>query len=260
LLPQFRTVSNSIEVPKETSYTNNAAPQYSAGAYENVLKAESALSFSLTPTPVSTVAHWIPASRQILDDAPGLQGYVDSRLMFGLKLKEEAELLNGSGIQGHLSGLVTNATAYDTAYTDTNSDTFLDVIRHAMTQIEVNEMTPDAVILNPKDTARVQLTKESGTGISSGQYIWGNPHTGVGPSVWGLPIVSTSSMTEGQFLVGAFQMAAAIWDRQDASVEVSREHSDFFTRNMVAILCEERLALTVFRSDALIYGGFPFGS
>jgi hypothetical protein len=55
-------------------------------------------------------------------------------------------------------------------------------------------------------------------------------------------------------------MAAGIWDRDDATVEVSREHADFFIKNMVAVLCEERLALTVFRSDALVGGGFPFGS
>ncbi len=36
--------------------------------------------------------------------------------------------------------------------------------------------------------------------------------------------------------------SAAIWDRWDATVEVSREHQDFFIKNMVAILCEEKLA------------------
>ena len=68
------------------------------------------------------------------------------------------------------------------------------------------------------------------------------------------------SMPESQFLVGAFQMSAMIWDKNDATIEISREHSDFFVRNMAALLCEERLALSVFRSDGLIYGGFPLGS
>ncbi|MGE5113125.1 MAG: phage major capsid protein [Acidobacteriaceae bacterium] len=45
-----------------------------------------------------------------------------------------------------------------------------------------------------------------------------------------------------------------------ATVEVSREHRDFFTKNLVAILCESRLALTVYRPTAFVYGGFPFGS
>jgi hypothetical protein len=55
-------------------------------------------------------------------------------------------------------------------------------------------------------------------------------------------------------------MGAAIWDRNDATVEISREHSDYFTRNMIAVLAEERLALTVFAPLAFVYFGFPFGS
>jgi hypothetical protein len=35
------------------------------------------------------------------------------------------------------------------------------------------------------------------------------------------------------------------WDREQASVGISREHAHFFTRNPAAILCEERLALTI---------------
>jgi hypothetical protein len=52
-------------------------------------------------------------------------------------------------------------------------------------------------------------------------------------------------------------MGATLWDRQQASVEVSREHSDYFVKNMAAVLFEERLALTVFQADAFRYGAYP---
>ena len=260
LLAKTRTSSNSIEYAKETSFTNNAAPQYSAGAYENVTKAESALAFELSSMPVSTVAHWIPVSNQMLADAPAIQGYVNQRLMYGLKLKEEAELLTGSGIQGHLSGLVTNATTMGTTPVVTASDTYIDVLRRAITQVQTSELEPTGIVLNPQDWEVIELTKETGTGISSGMYVFANPTTLAGPRLWGLPVVVTNSMTQGQFLVGNFLQAAMIFDRADATVEISREHSDYFVRNMSAILAEERLALVVFRAVALIYGGFPFGS
>lgn len=260
LLPSVPTSSNSIEFVKEASFTNNAAPQYSAGAYENVVKAESALTFSLTPMPVSTVAHWIPVSRQLLDDAPAIQGYINTRLMYGLKLSEEGELLTGSGIQGHLSGLVTNATTMSTTSAVTASDTYIDTLRRAITQVQLSYFEPDGIIVHPSDWETIELTKETGSGISSGMYIFANPTTQVGPRLWGMPVVVTQAMTQGQFLVGAFQLGATIWDRAGATVEISREHSDYFTRNMAAILCEERLALTVYRPLAFIYGGFPFGS
>jgi HK97 family phage major capsid protein len=103
-------------------------------------------------------------------------------------------------------------------------------------------------------------TKESGTGIASGLYITGTPNEAPTPMAWGIPVLVSNSMQQGQFLAGDFNVAAAIWDRNDATVEISREHADFFTRNLAAVLAEERITLTVFREKALIFGGFPFGS
>jgi HK97 family phage major capsid protein len=60
-------------------------------------------------------------------------------------------------------------------------------------------------------------------------------------------------MPAGKFLVGV-RNEAAVYDRQQASIEVSREHASFFVQNMVAILCEERLALACYHGSAFIYG------
>jgi HK97 family phage major capsid protein len=262
LLPSFPTASNLVQFARETAFTNNAGPQTggSPNSGENVAKAESALTFDLANAPVQTLAHWIPASRQILDDAPALTAYIDSRLMYGLKLKEEDELLNGSGTGNHLSGLITNSTPYDLTRTTVGTDTFIDVLSHAMTQLTTAEIEADGVVLNPSDWESIRLTKETGTGITSGMYLLGDPRVSGPPRLFGVPVVLTNSMARSQFLVGNFAMAAAIWDRADATVEISREHSDFFTKNMVALLCESRLALTVFRPLAMIFGGFPWGS
>ena len=125
--------------------------------------------------------------------------------------------------------------------------------------MQLTELEPDGIIMNPKDFWRVMLTKTTGSS-SSGQYIFADPHQATQPSLWGKPVVITQAMAEGQFMVGAFRMAAAIWDRADATVEISREHSDFFVKNLCALLCEERLTLTVYRPEAILYAGFPYGS
>lgn len=255
LMPNTPVQSNLIEFVKESSFTNAAAMQTA----EAVAKAESALTFSLSSAPVQTLAHWIPVSRQLLDDAPAIQGYVNTRLMYGLKLKEEDELLNGAGTGTDLSGLILNATAYDTTMTTVASDTFIDVLSHAITQVQLSFFDPTAIVIHPKDWERIKLTKTTGT-ASSGQYIFSDPHSVETPSLWGCTVVPTQAIAESQFLVGAFDMAAMVWDRNNATVEISREHASFFIQNMAAILVEERLALTVFRSLALVYGGFPFGS
>ena len=255
LLPSTPIGSNMVTYAKETSQTNNAAMQTA----EYNVKGESALGFTLLYSPVQTLAHFIPVSRQLLDDAPAIAGYVNSRMIFFLKLKEENELLNGDGTGTNLSGLIANSTAFDTAAVTVATDTYIDVLQEAITQCSKSYLPPDGIVLNPLDWSRIQRIKTTGTALS-GEYIFSDPHSVATPRLWGLPVIPTWSMPESQFLVGAFAMAAMIWDRNNSTVEISREHADFFVKNMTAILVEERLALTVFRNDALIFGGFPFGS
>jgi hypothetical protein len=61
-------------------------------------------------------------------------------------------------------------------------------------------------------------------------------------------------MTQGDFLVGAFGIGGQIFDREEAQVFLSSEDSDNFRRNLVSVLCEERLARTVQRPEAFVYG------
>src|SRR5205823_3390634 len=151
--------------------------------------------------PVQTIAHWIPASRQILDDAPALQDFLNSRMSYMLKIEEERQLLSGSGSSNNLTGLLTQASLFDTTPVTPSSDTYLDVIRLAMLQVEDGaKLEADGIILNPRDVARLDRIKESGSGISSGKYIYSDPHSRTGLTLWGLPVVSSFAIAESQFL------------------------------------------------------------
>jgi HK97 family phage major capsid protein len=250
MIPTGQTSSNLVQYVKENVFTNNAGPQAGASptvAAENTIKNESDITFTLANAPVVTLAHFILASRQVLDDAPMLASYINGRLLYGLALEEEDELLNGDGTVGQLDGLMHQATAYNRATTGTK----LDWLRRAITQLQLSEYDAEAIVLNPQDWEDIELTKDT-----QGRYIIANPQSLIGPTIWGLPVVSTNSQAVGNFLVANMTQAAQIWDRQQASVELSREDSDNFRRNMVTILAEERLALTVYRPSALIKGQF----
>ncbi len=72
--------------------------------------------------------------------------------------------------------------------------------------------------------------------------------------MWGVPVIASTAITEGTFLVGDWAMGAQVWDRKQATVQISFEDGNNFTKNMATILCEERLALTVYRPKAFRSG------
>ena len=244
------TSSNLIEFTRENAFTNNAGPTVSGSPqqFENVTKPESAITFTLVNVPVVTLAHFIPASVQVLDDSPMLASHINGRLMYGLKLKEETQLLLGTGANGQLNGLYTQATAYTVASpTRTNE---IDILRDAIKQAQVAEYMPDFIVLNPVDWFDIEIRK---VGTGDARYVVGDPNNMRPMSLWGLPVIVTNSITSGTFLIGS-SMAAEIADRQQAVVEASREDSTNFQKNMVTIRAEERLALCVFRTEAFIKG------
>jgi HK97 family phage major capsid protein len=245
LLTPGRTTSSSIEYIRETGFTNSAAI-----AAPTTLKPESDITFDLQMTAVSTIAHWVQATKQILADAPMLQSYIDGRLRYGLALREEAQLLKGSGVGGNLNGVWTQASAYSAPITIANA-TSIDVLRLAMLQAELAEFPATGIVLHPGNWAAIELTKDT-----QNRYLFANPTALAGPRLWGLPVVSTKALAADEFLVGAFKLGAQVFDREDATVLLSTEDRDNFVKNMVTILCEERLGLAVYRPEAFVKGTF----
>ena len=66
-------------------------------------------------------------------------------------------------------------------------------------------------------------------------------------------------MDSGDFLVGSFGLAAQLIERTQAEVLVSTEDSDNFRKNLVTVLCEERVALVVRRPQSFVFGSWPSG-
>ncbi|HBP1855287.1 TPA: phage major capsid protein [Pseudomonas aeruginosa] len=248
LLAWGRTTSNSIEYVRETGFTNNAAP-----VSENPQnpKPESDITFELDTDPVATIAHWVRASRQVLSDAPMLASYIDGRLRYGLKLKEEMQLLKGSGVGLNLNGLYTQASIYANPGVVVQVETAIDRLRLALLQVTMAEYDADGIVLSPVDWAAIELTKDK-----NNNYVFATPTGLAVPGLWGRPVVASKSMDIGDFLTGSFQQGAEGWDREDVSVTVSTEDRDNLVKNMVTILCEERVGLSVFRPEAFVKGDF----
>lgn len=244
LLAPGSTSSNAVEYDKEKGFTNNADT-----VAEGAAKPQSEIQYEEASAKVVTVAHWMRASVQILDDAPALRSIIDNRLRYGLAFREEVKLLNGPG-GTDLEGLVTAATAY-AAPGGLVAAQQIDTVRLAMLQVALAEYPANGVVMNPIDWAVIELLKDA-----NDNYLIGQPQGMTPPTMWGLPVVPTQAMTEDKFLVGAFDLAAQIFDRQNDTVEVSTEDQDNFIKNKVTIRAEKRLALAIYRPEALVYGDF----
>lgn len=256
LFPQVPTSSNLIEYTRETSYTNNAGPQYDSSSptphAEGAVKNESGMTFDLVTSPVITIAHWIPASRQVLADAPLLERYLDSRLIYGLKLEEEDELLNADGTAGQLNGLINQATGFTGGATNQSA---LDTLALSIAQLVIGDYMPSGFIINPRNWWSTELRLKKDT---QGRYILGDPNEATEPRLWGLPVVITNTMPSGEFVTLDGPRAGYIADREDANVRISEHHADFFIRNMVALLAEERIGLVMERPAAVIHGSLTY--
>ena len=248
LLTPGRTSSTSVQYVKETGFTNAAA---TVSETTGALKPQSDIKFDIATSSVTTIAHWVLATRQILDDAPMLQSYIDGRLRYGLALVEENQLLNGGGTGTDLNGIYTQATAFTAPITIPAPVTRIDVLRLAVLKSALAELPTTGAVLHPADWASIELLKET-----TGAYLIGNPQGALAPTLWSLPIVATQAISQGNFLTGAFRLGAQIFDRWDARVEVSTEDDQNFRKNLVTILAEERLALAVYRPEAFVKGAF----
>jgi HK97 family phage major capsid protein len=246
ILPSAQTGSNQVNSLREASWNNSAA-----GVSEGNAKPESDITFEQYNVSITTIAHWIKVSNQLLADAPAIASYIDVRLRDGLAQEFERQLVKGSGIAPEMSGL-TDSGNY-TAYSPTSDDLLVDAINRAKYSLwAATGFAPDAVIVNPADWGAMERTRE---GAGTGMYLYGMPGVAAGVNPFGVRIVLSNNVAAGSFIIGAFNAATMLYNRQGAVVEMGYVNDDF-TKNLVTIRAEERAGLAVERPSLVYYGSF----
>lgn len=248
LFTSVPTSSNAIEFTKEASFTNNAAE-----AAEGTAKAESSLTWSLVNMPISTVAHWIKISRQLASDNKALAAYVNLRMVYGVDRKVETQLATGNGTAPNISGFMNTGNYTAHGYLSGALGSVLAkcvLIRKVIGDLKAAGYAPDAIVLNPVDWATIEIELLT---TAAGQVPFKYDDAGM-PRLFGLRVVEAVGMTADTFAVGAFNAAGTIHNREGVVVEMSESDSDNFTKNLVTIRAERRLALAT-EVPAAIRGG-----
>lgn len=248
LIPATTTTSNAIEFTKEASFTNSAAE-----AAEGASKGESALTWSLVNMPVSTVAHWIKISKQLASDNTALAAYVNTRMAYGVNQKVDVQLVVGDGTAPNISGTYDagNYTAHGYANAALGSTLKkLVLIRKIMADLYAAGYPADAIVLNPADWATIEIELFT---TAAGQTLYNVSSSGQ-PYLFGLPVIQSIGMAADTFQVGAFKQAYMIHNREGVVVEMSDSDSDNFTKNLITLRAERRLALAT-EKPAAVRGG-----
>jgi HK97 family phage major capsid protein len=254
--------SDTFEYVQVTGKTNNAAGvaeattsadpaisgatpgPYTVAAASGV-KPESDLTFAVVSSPVETIAHLMPITRRAAADAPQVRQMVDAFLLYGLAEEEEDQILNGNGTSPNLRGILNVSGISTVGSAGTDIDAIVDAIR----TIRADRRRPTAVVVHPNDwySTGFLMAKDS-----QNRYLLGDPRASIDQlnTLWGLRVVVTEAMTENTALVGDFSQAV-VADRQQAALYMTDSHKDWFGRNLLAVLAEERLGFGLLDPDAM---------
>lgn len=194
--------------------------------------------------------------KQFMADFGAFGSWLNSRGDYLLKIKAEQQLLYGDGLGSNLLGITARPGIQTRAYGTVASETTPDALFRGNTDIETNAyFDVDGFAMHPYDFEQIRLLKDS-----NGQYLGGGPFYapyGTGTylkyhTIWGLPCVVSKSVKQGKPIAGAWKMGAQWFLREGLQIETSTSHKDYFQRNLLAVLFEERMALAVYRPIAFL--------
>ena len=244
------------------SISGNALTYYKIGTLEGAIGttteglAKARIHVPYTPVTVALdkIAAYLKESDELLSDFAFIESAIRNRGVYEFQKAVENylidELLDTSGVQSGGASI-----SFDNIL-KAKQDVFADT-----------GYAPDTLLINPADWADLLVSKDGG---ATGQYLlggpayapYGNGGYNSNPKVWGLTVVESAGVPEGECVVGAFKAGAAVITKANEGfrVEVSNSDQDDFIKNIITIRIEERLALAVRVPAAFEIVGTPGGA
>lgn len=234
VIPQGTTDQIAVVYMEETTFTNSAAEVAEAAAY-----AESAFAFTERTSNVKKITNSLPITDEMRQDAAQIETYVTNRLLFQIRQRLDSQLISGNGSGANLTGLLNTGSVQTQAV---GSDVEADAIHKAITKVRsVGFAEPTAVILHPNNWQKIHLMK-----TASGEYLYGAPWEPGPGTLWGLPVVSTTAISAGTGLLGAFRPYCQFFTKKNLSMMMGYNNDDF-SKGKITIRADMRGAFVVFR-------------
>ena len=250
LIPHLPTTSDTVQFICGGALTNNAAV-----APQNTKKGESTVAApALKKCDILTFAHFTKITKQLADDTPALAEYINHKMMYGLQSKIEQQIIGGTGVN-QLNGLLTagnhtDKTAEIIAGLPTNP-TLLDFLLIAVHKMKATGVNPECILLNPENFLQLSLLKDN-----DGKYLLGAPTVGAVATLWGIPVITSNSVTADKYIIANFTLGATMYDRQEITLEMSDSDGNNFQYNLLTLRVERRLGLAIEHPEAIWAGDF----
>lgn len=240
------TDSNAIRYVVEDGYEDGTAV-----TAEGSTKPKSSFGLEAKTANVVKIATHLKVSDEMLEDVAGLAGYITTRGLSKYRLKEDQQLLYGTGLNNQLEGLTVAATAWGAATINNPINNLYDVAVDGAANLAKKEYMPSGIMVHP--TSWYELITEKDTG---GQYIVPDLiRQGLAPAqLAGIPVIRNTAVAEGDILMANFAQMATLFDRRGVSVRFFEQNEDDAINNLITVVIEGRLALPVYLPNAGIYG------
>ena len=204
---------------------------------ENGAKPQVHIPYTAKTAALAKVAAFIKETDELLSDNAFLESAIRNRGVYEFDKAVEnylvTTLLGTSGVQSGQSSI--------------SFDNILEAKQDIMAD---TGYAADTIIINPADWCTLLQSKDD-----NHQYLLGGPAFGpygnggyVGnPKVWGLDVIESAAVPQGECIVGAFKAGASVVNKagEGMRLEVTNSDQNDFIYNRLTVRLEERLLLAV---------------
>ena len=239
--PHLRSVFNIIPVSTgSVSFPRGNTP-VGEGSFgkqtEGSAKAQLDYDVTMVNVALSFIAGYAKVSRQMIDDLPFLQAYLQSSLIEDFQRAENTYYLNA---------IASSATAGSTSATE-KAEKFIDYVA----QLNGLNWNANLALVTYSGWADLLKTKPADYSVPGGVVIDNSGNV----RIVGIPVVPHSQVTASKiYLMDTTKYAIA--QQSGLAVRSTEFDQDDFIKNLITFRCEARCELLQFQPSAAIYGTF----
>ena len=198
----------------------------------------------------STIAAWQKIGRQTLSNVRGLSSFIQLVMVADLMIKEDDELLNGTGTNGRVQGFLQGASAPSAFGLTIASPQIYDVIAGSAAKLSALDYTANFALVNPVDYWKMVTLKQDDKAYLQ-NVIYNASASSL--NVFGIPVFPTTAITAGNYVVGDSRYTMPM-QREGISLRFFDQDDKNVQENLITARIEERILQAVYRPNAFVGG------